>query len=154
MKKELAYNSIVNYLLEKSTFDIPEVYLNARLEEYQKLFQDVYCGEYDINTVLTYYYGTTLDKIKVEWASSLKSQIKAELVFATLVKDNNLQLDEQGLADYVKEIIEAANSETGNKYFAEEANIYKMIGAGNAEAGKAYFMGQNAVRDFIMDKYQ
>lgn len=154
VKKELAYNLLVNYVIEKSTFDIPESYLNYRLEQYQALFEALYCTKMSINEFLSYYYGTTLDKIKVEWASALQSQIKAELVFDAIVKDASLQTDDKVLAEYVEEIKKTANSENGNKFFVEEDNIYKMLGVGNVDAGKAYYLNQDAVRNYVMENYK
>jgi len=154
MKKELAYNLLVNYVIEKSTFDIPEEYLNARLEEYQKLFTELYCTQMDIETYLKYYYGTTLDAMKAQWASALQSQIKAELVFASIVKDANLKTDEKELSDYVATIMTTAGTMEGNDFFAKEDNIYKMLGVGNVDAGKNYFLKQEAVRDYVIENYQ
>lgn len=153
MKKELAYNLVINYVIEKSTFDIPEAYLNLRLEEYQNLFTELYCTEMDLESTLAYYYGTTLDKIKVEWAAALQSQIKAELVFDAIVKDAALTPDENALKEYVNTITSAAG-EGGNKFYTEEENIYKMLGVGNVEAGKLYYLNQDVVRDYIMENYK
>lgn len=150
MKEELAYNLLINYVIEKSTFDIPEEYLNVRLEEYQDLFVELYCTEIDLETYLSY-YGTTLDAMKAQWASSLQSQIKAELVFEALVKDAGLTVDDKEREEYVTAIMGAAEE---NSFFSKEDNIYKMIGVGNVDAGKAYLLNQNAVRDYVMDNYQ
>lgn len=155
MKEELAYNYIINHLIENSTFDIPEDYLDMRLAEYQTLFEEVYCADdIDLDTFLAYYYGTTLEQIKVQWAASLQTQIKAELVFEAIVKDASLKVDEKEREEYVNTILEAANSDGGNAFFAKEENIYRMVGVGNAESGKEYLLNQNAVRDYVMDNYQ
>lgn len=154
MKQELAYNMIVNYVIEKSTFDIPQEYLNVRLEEYQDLFEELYCTQMDIETFVKYYYGTTLDNVKAQWASSLQSQIKAELVFEAIVKDAALKVDEKELADYVATIKEAASKEGANTFYAKEENIYKVLGAGNLEEGKAYFLNQDAVRNYVIENYK
>ncbi|MBQ3559540.1 MAG: FKBP-type peptidyl-prolyl cis-trans isomerase [Agathobacter sp.] len=153
MKEEVAYNFLINYVIEKSTFDIPEEYLNYRLEEYQKLFTELYCTNIDIETYLSY-YGTTLDAIKVQWAASLQSQIKAELVFEAIVKDAGLKVDEEELSDYVATIMTTAGTLEGNDFFAKEENIYKMLGVGNVAEGKAYFLNQEAVRDYVIENYQ
>lgn len=153
IKKELAYNLVINYVIEKSTFDIPEEYIDVRLEEYQNLFTELYCTQMDLESTLAYYYGTTLDKIKVEWASALQSQIKAELVFEAIAKDAGLQMDENGLKEYVQTIISAGES-GGNSFYTKEENIYKMLGVGNVEAGKLYYLNQAAVRDYIMENYK
>lgn len=153
VEKELAYNLLINYVIDKSTFDIPEEYLNVRLEEYQNLFTELYCTQMDLETTLAYYYGTTLDAIKVEWANALQSQIKAELVFEAIVKDTGLQQDEAGLKEYVQTITAAAET-SGNTFYTKEENIYKMLGVGNVEAGKLYYLNQDAVRDYIMENYK
>ena len=154
MKEELAYNLIINYVISNSTFDIPEEYLDLRLEEYQNLFTELYCGSTDLETYLAEYYGTTLATMKAQWASGLQSQIKAELVFAEIVKDANLTVDEEELKEYVETVMTTAGSLEGNKFFAIEDNIYKMLGVGNVKSGKAYYLNQEAVRDYVLENYQ
>lgn len=154
MEGELAYNLLINYIIEKSTFDIPKDYLNLRLEQYQTLFEELYCGSMDVEEFVTKYYGTTLEAIRAQWASSLQSQIKAELVFAEIVKDASLSTDEKALKDYIDTIIETAGSSEGNPFFAKEENIYKMLGVGNVDAGKAYFLNQESVRDYVIENYK
>ena len=153
LKEELAYNQIMNYIIENSTFDIPESYLNLRLDEYQKLFEELYCGGQDINTVLKNYYGVTLENARTQWAASLKSQIKAELVFAEVVKKESLKADEKEKEDYIKAVMETASSEEGNDFLKKEENIYKMIGSGNAEAGENYLVNQNSTRNYFIGLY-
>ena len=153
LEKELAYNLLINYVLEKSTFDISEEYINVRLEDYVNLFTELYCTQIDIDTFLAYYYGTTLEQAKVEWASALQSQIKTELVFDAIVKDAGLQKDETKLKEYIQTIAEAAST-SGNTFYTKEDNIYKMLGAGNAEAGKLFYLNQDAVREYIMENYK
>lgn len=153
LEEELAYNNIVNYLIENSTFDIPEDYLNLRVSEYQKLFEEVYCDGQDINEVLSSYYGVTLETAKTQWAASLKSQIMAELVFAEVVKAESLQADEKEKEAYLKTVIEAASAEGGNEFLQKEENIYKMIGSGDVEAGENYLVNQNSARTYFVGLY-
>ena len=154
MKQELAYNLLINYVISNSTFDIPEEYINLRLEEYQNLFTEVYCGSMDLETYLAQYYGTTLATMKAQWASGLQSQIKAELVFEAIVKDAGLTVDEEALKTYVAEVMKNAGSAEGNSFFAIEDNIYKMLGVGNVKCGRAYYLNQEAVRNYVIENYQ
>ena len=64
-----------------------------------------------------------------------------------------LQMDENGLKEYVQTIISAGES-GGNSFYTKEENIYKMLGVGNVEAGKLYYLNQAAVRDYIMENYK
>ena len=153
MKKELAYNLVMNYVVENSTFDISSDYLDYRLAEYQTFFTELYCSGLDLETFLAY-NGTTVDAMRAQWASALQSQIKAELVFAAIVKDAGLQVNEEELAAYVAEVTKIASGSNGNSFYAKEANIYRAKGAGNVEAGKAILLNQTAVGDYIMENYQ
>lgn len=154
MKEELAFNLVINNVIENTTYDIPDDYMELRLDEYQSLFEELYCSTIDIETFLTQYYGVTLDTMRAQWKTALENQIKAELVFAAIVKEEKLKTDEAVLADYVSSVQGTAGTSEGNTFFTEEANIYKMLGVGNEDAGKAYFLNQNAVRDFVMENYQ
>lgn len=154
VEAELAYNLIMNYVIENSTFDIPEDYLNLRLEEYQNLFTELYCGSYDLETYLAYYYGTTLDAMKAQWASSLQTQIKAELVFEAIVEDAELKVDKKGLEEYVATIKSTIGTTGGNDFFSKDENVYKALGAGNVKIGKAYYLNQEAVREYVIENYK
>ena len=154
MKTEVAYNLVINSVIENSTFDIPEDYLELRLDEYQKIFEELYCQTMDIETYLSTYYGMTLEETREQWEPALENQIKAELVFEAIVKDEKLKTDKDALSEYVDAVIASASTSTGNTFFTEEENIYKMLGVGNAEVGKAYFLNQDAVRDYVMENYQ
>ncbi len=153
LKEELVYNDVINDIIENSTFDIPESYLNLRVSEYQKLFEELYCGSDDINTVLQNNYGVTLENAKAQWAASLKNQIMAELVFAEVVKAESLKADEKEKEDYIKTIIDAASAEGGNEFLKKEENIYKMIGSGSVEAGENYLVNQNSARTYFVGLY-
>lgn len=150
VKGELGFNYVVSNVIENSTFDISDDYMNKRVDQYQKVFEDLYCDkDTDLNTVLQYFQ-TTLEAARKEWATTLESQIKSELVFAALVEAEKLTVDEAELDEYVKNVQKDANTEGGNEYLKEVENIYKMMGAGNAETGKVYWMNQGAVRDYLM----
>lgn len=145
LKEELAYNFTMNYLISNSTFEIPETYVKGRLESYQAYFEKLYCGETSLEDYLAY-YGYTLEEMQAEWKTSLESQIKAELVFAKIVEDQKLELDEVAHEEYVKRIT-AVNS----SYFADEESVHKYAGAGDADAGEIYLKTQTAVREYLLE---
>ena len=154
MKGELAYNLVVNSVIANSTFDIPADYLELRLDEYQALFEELYCSTMDIETFLSQYYGMTLETIRAQWKVAMEDQIKAELAFEAIVKEEGLKTNQDALAEYVKTVTTSAGTSEGNPFFTKEANVYKMLGVGNEEEGKAYFLNQNASKDFVMENYQ
>lgn len=147
LEKELAYNFTVDYLISNSTFDIPESYLNARLEKYEAFYTEMYCGDLSLEDYLKY-YGVTLSAVRAEWLAGLKSQIQSELTFAAVAEKNQLPMDNAAHEEYVQKIISVNSS-----YFPDAESIHKYAGAGDAEAGKAYLMNQTAVRNFVLEKY-
>ncbi len=147
LKKELAYNYTINYVIENSTFKIPESYLYARLEDYQAYFEETYCKEMGLEKYLSA-YGYSVDQMQVQWLSQLNTQIQAELVFAAMVENENLAVDEEGHEAYIENIMSANGA-----YFPDADSVHKYAGSGNAEAGEAYMKNQTAVRDNFIANY-
>jgi len=147
LKRELSYNYTISYVMENSTFNIPEEYLYARLEEYQAYFEETYCKESGLESYLSY-YGYTIDQMQAQWLTQINQQVQAELVFAAMVEKDNLTVDRAGHADYVLNIINANGT-----YFPDADSVHKYAGAGNVEAGEAYMMNQTAVRDHFIANY-
>lgn len=145
LELELSYNFTMNYLIQNSTFEIPESYVNSRVADYQEYFEELYCGDTPIEDYLSM-YGYTLEDMQVEWASAVESQVKAELIFERVVTDNSLTLDEEGHKAYVENIIAVKSA-----YFPNAESIHKYAGAGNAETGEKYLKTQAAVREYMLE---
>ena len=148
LEEELAYNFVMNYLILNSTFEIPDAYLDERVAAYQEYFKELNCPEVELEEYLSY-YGYTLEDMQIEWKTALESQVKAELVFAKVVADQGLTLDEEGHNEYVQSII-AVNS----AYFPDADSIHKYAGAGSAAEGEAYLKNQTASRNYMLEKYR
>jgi len=149
IKEDLSYVYVMNFLIQNAVVDIPESYLNARLDDYMEYYiEDYMGGKENFENVLNS-YGYTESYIRVQLAEELEAKITEEIIFAELVKQDKLKVDEKANADYVASII-AANPTA----FPDEETIYEYTGLGNAECGKAYLMNQRAVRDNILEKYR
>ncbi|MBQ6843939.1 MAG: FKBP-type peptidyl-prolyl cis-trans isomerase [Agathobacter sp.] len=147
VEKELAYNYTINYLIANSTFDIPETYLDARLNDYQALFEEMYCQETDLETYLST-YGYTVKQMQAQWIEQLKNQIQAELIFAAMVEHDKMTIDEAGHDAYVQAVLKANGA-----LFPDAESFYKYAGGGNAEAGEAYMKNQTTVREHFLANY-
>lgn len=147
LEKELAYNYTVNYVMANSTFHIPEKYLYVRLEDYQTYFEELYCPDTGLENYLAM-YGYTVDQMQAQWLTSIKNQIQAELVFAAMVENDGIVINEEEHNAFVQEIINANGT-----YFPDAESVYKYAGAGNADAGQAYMKNQNAVREHFIANY-
>ena len=147
LERELAFNYTISYVIENSTFNIPESYLYARLEDYQTYFEEIYCKETGLEKYLST-YGYTVDQMQAQWLTQINQQIQAELVFAAMVEKEQLSVDEEGHKAYIQNII-SANGE----FFPDADSVHKYAAAGNAEAGEAYMMNQTAIRDHFIANY-
>lgn len=145
LEKELSYNFVMNYLIQNTTFEIPDSYIDSRVADYQAYFEELYCGETPIEEYLSY-YGYSLETMQEEWAAAVESQVKAELAFEKVVADNNLTLDEEGHKEYVEKIVSVNSA-----YFPDADSIHKYAGAGNAETGEKYLKTQTAVREYMLE---
>lgn len=148
VEEDMAYNVTMNYLIQNSTFDIPAEYIEERVAEYQAFFEEVNCQGIELEEFLSY-YGYTLESIKEEWEITVTAQVKAELVFEKIVKEQKLVLDEQAHKEYVENVI-AIN----NEFFPDADHLHKYVGAGNAQAGETYMKSQTAVREYIIENYR
>lgn len=147
IKEDLTYVYVMNFLIYNSVVEIPESYLNTRLDEYMDYYIENYAGGQENFEAILSAYGYTESYIRVQLAEELEAKITEEIVLAELVEQDKLELDEKANADYVASII-AANSSA----FPDEEAIYKYTGLGDAEAGKAYLMNQRAARTSILEK--
>lgn len=148
LEKEIAYNYIANYLIDNSTYNIPDTYLDSRLADYQNYFEEMYCGDQSIDEYLAN-YGYTVEQMQAEWLQSLQTQIKAELMFAAVVEDAGLILDEEGHEEYIQLVLSVNST-----YFPDAESIYKYVAAGCVEAGEMYLKNQTAVRDYFKSNYK
>lgn len=148
LETELAYNYTINYLIENSSFEISDAYLQARLEDYQAYFEEIYCQGLELEDYLSL-YGYTVEQMQTAWLSSLENQVQAELVFEGMMEQEGLTVDETAHAQYLEEIMSANGT-----YFPDAESIYKYTGVGNAEAGESYMKNQTAVRDNFIANYE
>ena len=59
-------------------------------DDYVAYFEEKYCSEgLSIETLLSYYYGVTLEEARKTWKEGLSSQLKVEAIFAQIVKNEN-----------------------------------------------------------------
>lgn len=140
-----------NYLVENSTIEIPEDYLNARLYEYMDTFEADNCSDTEsLEDYLTKNYNMTLDAAKSSWKENLENQIKIEFLFELIAEKEKIEVDEEAYQSFVDYIV---SSESYS--FKDEEEAYKYFGAGNVEHGKTYIRNQylvNKAIDIVVDE--
>lgn len=153
----VAYYYTMNFLIYNSVVEIPEEYLNARLELYYDYLVEYYGSEDTLKQQVTS-QGYTIDTAKVTWLSEIESLVTEEIIFAEIVKKAELKVDEEWYNDYMDKFATAYLSYWGSYYPSlDEATVESMLlkqyGLGDTEAGKAYFMNQKVVHEHIAEKY-
>lgn len=156
-RESVAYYYVMNYLIYNSVVDIPEEYLNARMELYYDYLVEYYGSEEALNTAIAQ-QGKTLEAAKVSWLSEIKALVTEELIFAEIVKKDGLKVDNQWYEDYMSKFTSAYITYWSSYYpdMTEETveeMLLKQYGLGDVVAGKNYFMNQKAVRESIVENY-
>ncbi len=126
-------SAVRQYVLENSEAEIPDAYMDARLELYQKMMEaDLEEGQ-DLESYLEDSYQVTLEEAKEQWKEMLDEQIRFELVFGLIAEKEGLEADEDGFSSYIQNFIDS-----GSFGFQEKNDVYEYFGGGDAKEGEAY----------------
>ena len=129
------YTAVQNYLIDNCTVDVPEDYLQARVDDYRYSFVDQYCGGDESkleDTISTYYSGATLEEAEEQWNSGMDKTIRIEFIMQTIADELGITIDEDEYADYVQQAL------SNNGYASEEA-MYQVYGYGDATYGEKIY---------------
>jgi FKBP-type peptidyl-prolyl cis-trans isomerase (trigger factor) len=152
VEEELRYQGFIGYVTKNSEVEISDDYIAQRVDDYVDYFELKYCSDQlTLETILQYYYGMTEETFRKELATGMKSQVKAEAIYAAIVEKENLTLDEEALKEYVQSILSPEEGSTEKSFFEDEVDIYKYAGSGDAAVGRKYLMHETAIREFIKD---
>ena len=127
------YTAIQDYLLANCQVDIPEDYLTARVNDYEKQFVQNYCGG-DVEKLPEYLdtnYGKTAEEARAEWTEGMEQNISIELITAAIADAEGIELDEEGYEAYIQNLV------SNNGYESEEA-LYQAYGYDDAAYGEKY----------------
>lgn len=132
-KSSEAVALIKDYVAENSTVEIPEDYLEQRIEEYKQSFITDYVEEGgDLETYLSENYGMTLEEAMSEWRSYEEEQITTELLFRRIAQLEGIGIDDEEYATFIQNFLTSSSS------FTDEEALYEYFGSGNKEDGETY----------------
>ena len=106
------YTAVQEYLLENCKVDIPEDYLTARVNDYEKQYVQNYCNG---------------DASK----SGMEKNISMEFITGAIAAKEGTELDEDGFSSYVQTLM-------SNNSLSSEDDLYKNYGYGDAAYGEKY----------------
>lgn len=130
-KKQDTVTAVEDYVLENSQVEIPEEYLNARLSEYQKQFEDQYCSETQSLEEYMAANGTTLAERQKTWKSALEKQIKVEFLFGRIADLEKIEASDDDFKQFVSYIVSSGSSQ-----MTTEDEVYEYYGNGSKEDGE------------------
>ena len=143
---------VIQHLMENSSFEVSEKYIDYRMYHYGKLWdtlvQETYGESVDADMYFSSMYGYSLDEMKEFWREDVTEQIKYELLYEELAKKESLTLDEEAVKEYIVTIFSQEMVDNNIE------RCYQSAGLGNTEDGKVYLENRAKVNKFIMDKYK
>lgn len=126
-------NQTQDYLMDNCTVEIPEDYLAARVADYKKQFVDYYCSgdESQLETVVSTYFGNTVEEMEASWKEEQESSIQLELILSAIADEMGLEFNEEEYASYAENMISSGGYES-------EKAMYELFGYGDAAYGERY----------------
>ena len=143
-KSQATINEVESYMIENSTVDIPDDYMEARLGEYQAMFERDNLT--DTQTMDDYLKtnNTTLDDLKKTWKTSLEKQIKIEFIFGRIADLEDIQVSDDDFKEFVDYLVSSGNSQ-----MTTESEVYDYYGNGSQEDGKKMLRQQYRINKAI-----
>lgn len=130
-KNQDTVTAVEDYVIKNSQVEIPEDFLNARLFEYQKQFEDQYCSETQSLEEYLAANGTTLAERQKTWKSALKKQIEVEFLFGRIADLEKIEATDDDFKQFVSYIVSSGNSQ-----MTTEDEVYEYYGNGSKKDGE------------------
>lgn len=130
-KEEDTYTALQEYLMETSTVDVPEDFVNAKVMAYENYVVTNYYGgdfsgfESDVNT----YYGYTVEEMEAVWAESFTKDLQIELILSAIAEAEGIAFDQEGYDEYIANVVSANGMESSEA-------LYKECGFGDTVYGE------------------
>ena len=140
VEEQAVTSCIIEYMLTNSTVDVPEDYLNARVDEYVE--QAAAYNGLDMASFMSMMeaYGSSLDEYKEEVKESIRESIAQELIFEAI----GIQ---EGYASYGEEYDAFIQKNLDAGAYSTAEDLYDILGDGNPEYGEKY-----AKRMYVMNQ--
>ena len=100
---ELKQNSLLEQLVEKNKFDIPQSMLNAELEGRWEMMAQQFQTSTDQLEKMIIASGQTKDAMLKEWAAESEKMLKSRIIVDSLLKEKNISVTPEEIeAEYQK----------------------------------------------------
>ncbi len=140
VEEQAVTSSIIEYMLTNSTVEVPEDYLNARVDEYVAQAAAYYGLDMASFASMMEAYGSSLDGYKEEIRESIRESIAQELIFEAI----GIQ---EGFDSYGEEYDAFIQKNLDESAYSTAEDLYDILGDGNPEYGEKY-----AKRMYVMNQ--
>ncbi len=140
VENQAVTSCIIEYMLTNSTVDIPEDYLNARVDEFVAQAALYYGLDVDSFAAMMESYGSSLDEYKENAKESVSESIAQELIFETIGNREGFNSYGDKYDAFIQRNLDASSYTTADE-------LYEALGDGNAEYGEKY-----AKRMYVMNQ--
>lgn len=130
-KSQASISAAQSYILENSDVEIPEDYMQARMDELEYSTTIDNCTEGQTLEAFLVANGTTLEAERENWKTSLTQQIQIEFLFGRIADLENIEVDEEEFTQFIDYIIQSDNGG-----FADANAVYEYYGIGDAKDGE------------------
>lgn len=130
-KSQATVSAVQSYILEHSEVEIPEEYMQARMDELEYSTAADNCSEGQTLEEFMEANGTTLEAERENWRTSLSQQIKVEFLFGRIADLEQIEVDEDDFLQFINYIIQSDNGG-----FATADDVYEYYGIGSKEDGE------------------
>ena len=140
VEEQAVTSCIIEYMLTNSTVEVPEDYLNARVDEYVAQAAAYYGLDMASFASMMESYGSSLDGYKEEIRESISESIAQELIFETIGIQEGYDSYGEGYDAFIQKNLDASAYSTAE-------DLYDILGDGNPEYGEKY-----AKRMYVMNQ--
>lgn len=130
-KSQATVSAAQSYVLEHSEVEIPEEYMQARMDELEYTTALDNCRDGQTLEAFLLENGTSIEAERENWRSSLSQQIKVEFLFGRIADLEQIEVDEADFLQFINYIIQSDNGG-----FASPEEVYEYYGIGSREDGE------------------
>jgi FKBP-type peptidyl-prolyl cis-trans isomerase (trigger factor) len=136
-KAQDTMTAIQDYLIENSEVEVPEDFLEARYDDYMRVFidEELDGDESQLEEYASTYYDMTVEELEAEWKDNVEETVRLQLIMDAIAEEMKLVLEEDEFADYVTQLVSSGSS---YGYYSDEEEMYAYYGYGDAAYGEQY----------------
>ena len=146
VEEMLNYSAIMQYIVNNSTIEISDKYVEDRTKLYLN-YAIMNSFGMDLESYLEA-ASVSMEDMLANYKDTLKEGIKYEVISEKIAENEKLDLDEAGFKEYIVSMYpETATEEGLNAYYA-------YVGGGSTQIGKTFAISDKVVKEYFRNAYR